>query len=236
MQPLINVPSRTEQVYRAIRASICDCSLEPGRHLVQEDLAEMLGVSRQPVQQAMLLLKNDGLVVESGGRGLFVAPVERESIEHHYQIRLVLDQLAVRLVAERSRQDAGFKARLRREGDAILAVGKGAEQAGSAAEAVRHDVQFHSFIYDMTGNPLIRPTAESHWLFLRRVMIGVLLHAARGPLVWAQHEHILDLLVAGEVERVVTLATDHVLGAQQALIAAMESGKAEYIFGAGRTS
>lgn len=84
----------------------------------------------------------------------------------------------------------------------------------------------------MAGNLLIRPTAESHWLFLRRVMIGVLLHAARGPLVWAQHEHILDLLVAGEVDRAVTLASDHVLGAQQALIAAMESGKADHLFGA----
>ncbi|ETX27823.1 GntR family transcriptional regulator [Roseivivax isoporae] len=236
MKPLVNAPSRTEQVYHAIRESICDCSLEPGMHLVQEDLAGTLGVSRQPVQQAMLLLKNDGLVVESGGRGLFVAPIDRESMEHHYQIRLVLDQLAVRLVAERSRQDAAFKARLRREGDAILAIGKGAEQAGSAAEAVRHDVQFHSFIYDMAGNPLIRPTAESHWLFLRRIMIGVLLHAARGPLVWAQHEHILDLLVAGEVDRAVTLATDHVLGAQQALIEAMEAGKADHLFGAATLS
>ena len=218
MRPLVNAPSRTEQVYHAIRESICDCSLEPGMHLVQEDLAETLGVSRQPVQQAMLLLKNDGLVVESGGRGLFVAPIDRASIEHHYQIRLVLDQLAVRLVAERSREDPGFKAQLRREGDAIMAIGKGAEQAGRAAEAVRHDVEFHSFVYDMSGNPLIRPTAEGHWLFLRRVMIAVLLHAARGPLVWAQHEHILDLLVAGEVDRAMTLATDHVLGAQRALI------------------
>ena len=93
MKPLVNAPSRTEQVYHAIRESICDCSLEPGMHLVQEDLAGTLGVSRQPVQQAMLLLKNDGLVVESGGRGLFVAPIDRESMEHHYQIRLVLDQL-----------------------------------------------------------------------------------------------------------------------------------------------
>lgn len=231
MQPLSNVPSRTEQVYRAIRDGICDCRLEPGTHLIQEELAATLGVSRQPVQQAMLLLKNDGLVVESSGRGLFVAPIDREGMEHHYQIRLVLDQLAVRLVAERARADQTFKARLRREGDAILVSGKGAEQAGSATEAVRHDVAFHSFIYDMSGNPQIGPTAENHWLFLRRVMIGILTHTSRGPLVWAQHEHILDLLVAGEVDRAVTLATDHVTGAQQSLIAALASGNADRLFG-----
>lgn len=230
MQPLSSMPSRTEQVYHAIRESICDCVLEPGTHLVQEDLAATLGVSRQPVQQAMLLLKNDGLVVESGGRGLYVAPIDRAGMEHHYQIRLVFDQLAARLVAQRAGADPAFRARLRQEGDAILAIGKGAERAGSAAEAVRHDVAFHSIIYDLSGNPLIRPAAEAHWLFLRRVMIGVLLHAARGPLVWAQHAQILDALVAGDVERSVELATVHVTGAQQALIEAMDSGAVGRLF------
>ncbi|SMX33135.1 GntR family transcriptional regulator [Maliponia aquimaris] len=231
MQRLSSVPSRTEQVYHSVRESICDCILEPGTHLVQEELAATLGVSRQPIQQAMLLLKNDGLVVESGGRGLFVAPIDRAGMEHHYQIRLVLDQLATRLVAERARSDPGFQSRLRREGDAILAVGKGAEKSGSAAEAVRHDVAFHTFIYDMSGNPLIQPTAEAHWLFLRRVMIGVLLHARRGPLVWAQHQHILDALVAGDVEGAVSLATEHVTGAQNALLQSMASGAADHLFG-----
>ncbi|MFN3937502.1 MAG: GntR family transcriptional regulator [Gemmobacter sp.] len=227
MQPLSSVPSRTEQVYHAIRESICDCVLAPGTHLVQEDLAATLGVSRQPVQQAMLLLKNDGLVVETGGRGLYVAPVERDDMVHHYQIRLVLDQLAARLVAERARSDASFADRLQTEGAAILAAGKGAERAGGAAEAVRHDVAFHSFLYDMSGNPLIRPAAEAHWLFLRRVMIGVLLHAARGPLVWAQHERILEALAAGKVDEGIALATEHVTGAQAALIDAMASDAAE---------
>lgn len=230
MQPLLNVPSRTEQVYQAIRDSICDCSLEPGMHLVQEDLAATLGVSRQPVQQAMLLLKNDGLVVERGGRGLYVAPIDLESMAHHYQIRLVLDQLAARLVAERADSDSTFKARLRAEGDVILAAGSGAEQGGSAADAVNHDVAFHSFIYEMSGNPEIAKTAEAHWLFLRRVMIGIMLHAARGPIVWAQHRDILDALVAGNVEHGVELATEHVTGAQQALIEAMAKSDGGKLF------
>ncbi|APX90811.1 hypothetical protein BV394_14730 [Brevirhabdus pacifica] len=232
MQKLSSIPSRTEQVYHSVREDICDCILAPGTHLVQEELAAALGVSRQPIQQAMLLLKNDGLVVESGGRGLYVAPIDRAGMQHHYQIRLVLDQLAARLVAERSRADQGFKARLRREGDAILAAGNGAEKSGGVAEAVRHDVDFHTFIYDMSGNPLIKPTAEAHWLFLRRVMIGVLLHAKRGPLVWAQHHEILDALVAGDADGAVARAAEHVTGAEEALSAAMASGQTDHLFNA----
>lgn len=97
---------------------------------------------------------------------------------------------------------------------------------------MRHDEAFHNFIYDLSGNPQIRPTAEAHWLFLRRVMIGVLLHAERGPLVWTQHHGILNALVSGDAAQAVALATDHVLGAQQALIEAMASGKADHLFGA----
>ena len=230
MQKLSSLPSRTEQVYQTVRESICDCVLEPGTHLVQEELAAKLGVSRQPVQQAMLLLKNDGLVVESGARGLYVAPIDREGIEHHYQIRLVLDQLAAGLVAERAYGDEAFRTRLRREGDAILATGSGALQEGTAAEAVRHDVAFHTFIYTMSGNPLIETTAAAHWLFLRRVMIGVLLHAKRGQLVWSQHEEILDALVAGDVGASVALATEHVAGAKDALVAAMSAEGADRLF------
>lgn len=199
-------------------------------HLVQEDLAATLGVSRQPVQQAMLLLKNDGLVVERGGRGLFVAPLDRESMAHHYQIRLVLDQLAARLVAEKAAQDDAFKEKLIKAGKDILSSGSSEAAGGSAAAAVRHDVAFHSMIYDFSGNPFIGPTLDSHWIFLRRVMVGILKHAERGALVWEQHADILASLVSGDADAAVALATDHVLGAQKALLETLASDDAESFF------
>ncbi len=53
---LQTAPSLTEQVYDAIVDEISDGRLAPGMHLVQEQLARRLGVSRQPVQQAMARL------------------------------------------------------------------------------------------------------------------------------------------------------------------------------------
>jgi len=66
-------------------------------------------------------------------------------------------------------------------------------------------------------------TAEPHWYFLRRVMVAVLMHADRGTIVWDQHKEILDAAVAGDVERVDALASDHITGAQNALFAALET-------------
>ncbi|MCB1389860.1 MAG: GntR family transcriptional regulator [Rhodobacteraceae bacterium] len=220
MQPLASTPSRTELVYQTIRDSIRDCRLEPGRHLVQEELAAMLGVSRQPIQQAMLLLKTDGLVVESGARGLYVAPLDPEAIGHHYQIRLVFDQLAAELVAARAAGSADFARELRRRGESILDEGEQARSV-SAAEAVSHDVRFHTFLYEMSGNPLIAPAADMHWNFLRRVMVAVLLHAERGPVVWMQHRDILESLIAGQGGEARERVTAHILGAKEALFAAL---------------
>lgn len=221
MRPLASVRSRTEQVYETIRDSIYAGQLTAGTHLVQEDLASALGVSRQPVQQAMLLLKNDGLVVELGARGLHVAPLEPDAVVHHYQIRIVLDQLAARLVAERVNASPDFAQGLRRAGERILKEGERAQEGGSAAEAVAHDVKFHSLIYDQSGNPFLAATAQPHWNYLRRVMIAVLLHAERGPIVWRQHRDILETLLAGDVQGSELIVADHILGAQSALLGAM---------------
>lgn len=221
MQPLATAPSRAEQVYNAIRDSICDGKMAPGTHLVQEELAATLGVSRQPVQQALLLLKNERLVVELGARGLYVAPLNADDVIHHYQIRIVLDQLAARLVTERAAASPAFAAELARRGAAILSEGEGARNRSNAPDAVSHDVQFHSFIYKMSGNPFIADTAAAHWNYLRRVMVAVLLHAERGEVVWRQHREILDALLAGDPAASEQMAAEHVLGAQNALLRAL---------------
>ena len=71
---IANAPDLVEQVYRALLDAISDGSLAPGSRLGQEDIAARLAVSRQPVLQALRLLKKDGLVLDAPGRGLLVAP------------------------------------------------------------------------------------------------------------------------------------------------------------------
>ncbi len=73
-------PDLVEQVYRALLDAISDGSLAPGARLTQEDIAEQLAVSRQPVLQALRLLKKDGLVLDAPGRGVLVAPLDADAI------------------------------------------------------------------------------------------------------------------------------------------------------------
>ena len=101
LDPVRSEPALIDQVHDQLVAAISSGQLEPGQRLTQERVAEMLGVSRQPVSHALQLLKHSGLVIEHGKRGLAVAPLDGERIRHLYQVREALDGLAARLAALR---------------------------------------------------------------------------------------------------------------------------------------
>ena len=68
MPPLKTQPNLTERVYQRILSDIVGGELPELARLIQDDLARDLGVSRQPVQQALLLLRNQGFVREAPTR------------------------------------------------------------------------------------------------------------------------------------------------------------------------
>ncbi|WP_165784284.1 GntR family transcriptional regulator [Zhengella mangrovi] len=214
-------PSLTDQVYSVIVDEICSGRLPEGAHLVQEQLAARLGVSRQPVQQAMALLKSDGLVEEIGRRGLYVTPLDIDLMRQHYEVRAVLDGMATRMAAEQVRRSPGTATTLAERGKTILAQGQSAVANGDLAEQVRHDEAFHTLIYDHSGNALVARTAEPHWRFLRRAM-GEVLRSAKLPAdIWRQHADILDAVLAGDAEKAERLAVDHDLNASETLYDAL---------------
>jgi len=223
MKHIVSSPSRTEQVYEQLKHSIADCSLAPGSHLIQEELANIFAVSRQPIQQALVLLKNDGLVVEHGARGLYVTPLDKDETIDRYDIRLLLDRFSIMQVCAKVKADTNFKDVVRRSLSKILDEGKDALNSSNVSDAVEHDIAFHTAFYDLSGNSAIGKTAAPHWVFLKRVMHAVLLHAERGMLVWEQHNQILEAAIQGDEEKCNLLVRDHVLGAQQALFAAIDS-------------
>ena len=82
MKLLETQPKLVEQVFDAILEEITSGRLRPGARVIQEQLAKELGVSRQPVQQALLLLRNQGVLQDAPGRGLQVAPLDLDYVRN----------------------------------------------------------------------------------------------------------------------------------------------------------
>jgi len=202
-------PALAEQVYEAILDEICGGRLTPGTHLKQEELATRLGVSRQPVQQAMALLKADGLVEEVGKRGLRVSHLDIDLMHHHYEVRALLDGLAARRCARRLAKDEAARKTFEQQARTILADGNRAVTESDVPEMIRQDEALHRLFYEACGNPLLPATAEPHWRFLRRVMGDVLRKAEPPRDIWLQHEAIVDTTLKGKSKRAEKLMRKH---------------------------
>src|SRR5207302_10949382 len=107
MIPLDPLPNLIDQVYARILEAIIDRSLPPGHRIRQNELADKLGVSRQPVSHALHLLHRQGLVSESGRRGFEVIRLHPERIRQLYEVLGAVDALAAKLAAARAKTDAG---------------------------------------------------------------------------------------------------------------------------------
>ena len=218
MVQLQTQPTLVEQVVNAIVSEIVDGDLPANARLIQDELARAYGVSRQPVQQALLLLRDRGLVREAPGRGLIVSPLDVDFVRNLYEVRAMLDGLAARLAAERG------AARAKDEGQAFIDAGRAAVASGSLSAQIEADMRFHAFINELSGNPLIGETTAPHWPYLRRVMGEVLRDDEQMPeVILEEHVAILDAIVAGKGTQAETLSREHILRAANIFVARLKA-------------
>lgn len=216
---LETAPDLVDQVYRALLDAISAGALAPGQRVTQEELAERLAVSRQPVMQALRLLKRDGFVQDAPlagnagrSRGLQVTPLNPAWIAQVYEVRGALDTLAARLAAER-------RAHI---DPALIEQGRQAVDTGDIKAMIDADLAFHRALYQASANPLIEQSALLHWHHIRRAMGEALQHDGLRDPVWDEHAAIAQAVAQGDVARAEALMREHshqatlYLGAQAA--------------------
>lgn len=194
-----STPDLVDQVYRSLLDAISEGAMKPGTRIMQEDIADQLGVSRQPVLQALRLLKKDGFVLDAPGRGVLVAPLDVAWLVQIYQVRSALDALAARLAA-----------RVRYQLDPrLLSEGHTAARSNDVKAMMAADAQFHAAIYAASGNPLIAQSAQLHWHHIRRAMGAVLQLSTMRESIWDEHEAITQAISAGDENLAETLIRQH---------------------------
>jgi DNA-binding GntR family transcriptional regulator len=214
-------PSLAEQVVEAITDEIVSGVLRSGSRLIQDELAEAYGVSRQPVQQALMLLRGYGLVQGAPGRGLIVAPLDAGFVRDLYEMRAVLDGLAARLAAERASHQAAS------QGPAYIAAGREAVRSGLVHRQIETDIAFHRFLSRLSGNALIDETMAPHWPYLKRVMADMLQREDGMPRsVWDDHEAILAAVIESRGDAAEMLSRNHITRAAAVFVRLLEAQQA----------
>ena len=213
----------SERVLTALKRGILTLQLRPGEALVERQLAQQLGVSTTPVRSALQQLAHEGLITLSPNRGAVVRRLTARDIKEIFDLREVLEPLAVRLA-------------LPRLGEAELTAARAAlEHSSDALEASDFVVfaecnrEFHATFIRACGNERLQAILAG--LHSQTQFIGALGWKFRDSATseHEQHVRILEAVLRRETGEAEAAARDHVTrGRTQFLLALglLEQGEA----------
>ncbi|GAA4950687.1 GntR family transcriptional regulator [Algibacter agarivorans] len=135
----------SQPIYLKLKEMILNGELKQGEKIIQEKIAESLGVSRTPLMKALLALENEYLVESIPRRGVFIKSFDKKEMIDIYICREALEGMAARLLAEA--QDDKIVKQLKRCFTPFLKKKKINIEAYSKA-----DEKFHSLLITLTGN------------------------------------------------------------------------------------
>jgi DNA-binding GntR family transcriptional regulator len=190
-----------QAVYDAIIELIVNGTLEPGRHLVESELAEYLGVSRQPVREALQRLQTDGWVDLRPGQGAFVHTPTKDEADQLLSVRAVLETYAAKLAAERATsKDVEHLWKLQQDGLDALAK-------EDTEGLVRANSVLHRQITAVGGNAVLADHIE---LVERRVQWYYHpIAQPRGHDAWNEHAELIKAIAAQDAELAGTIMARH---------------------------
>lgn len=208
-------------VYDRLRRDIVEGRYPPGTRLVEQRLAEALGVSRTPVREAMRRLESEGLVVVERNRGAHVRPLTAGEIGDLYEVRARLEAYGAELAARRA--SPSDVAELRGAAEAFADAALVARSAGDRdVDVVRAlddaNGRFHHLLHRASRHDRIRQllagAVDASLVFqaLQRFEPAELDRSA------LFHHLIVDAVEAGEEARAGRLMMEHVLQGRDALL------------------
>lgn len=204
--PLAGPATRADWVDRRLRAAILSGELAPGQKLVAGPLAARLAVSATPLREAIQRLAATGLVDIEPQRGARVAAASARDAEEIYELRALLDPLALR--DSLAHGDAAHRAAIE---DAFARMIASARDGADVVESLDRHAAFHATLLER---------CRSRWL--KRLTALLADHSQRYAFLAlgaadgrghhdavAEHRALRDAAIAGRAERAAALLRVH---------------------------
>jgi DNA-binding GntR family transcriptional regulator len=187
--------SARDQAYAVLRAAIVGAELEPGRRLSENQLAELIGVSRTPVRDALARLRDERLVAIVPQLGTFVTYIDEEAVADAHFVREALEVGAVRMTAQRADDEAlrALNGNLAGQEDAVA--------ADDAEAFARLDDDFHRRLCDLSGREVAWRLSERTRGQLDRVRLLSLPEAGYRDQMLTEHRAVVAAVAAHDAPR-----------------------------------
>ncbi|MGE2832629.1 GntR family transcriptional regulator [Mycobacterium sp. SMC-4] len=196
-------PVLRDRVYATLEDLIVRRVLAPGERLLENELAAQLGVSRNPVREALTMLARAGWVDIHPRNGAYVHAPTSDEIDDFFDMRTLLESYAAERAATRVTGDQlDILEEIWREGVAAV-------EAGDIQGVVSANSSFHSRISEWSGNAMLHSTLSLMKKRVRWYFSSVA--DVRGMASWNEHRRIIDALRARDSAHASTLMRAHTI-------------------------
>ncbi len=190
-----------DRVYEALLELITTRALQPGQHLVESELAGHLGVSRQPVREALQRLSTEGWVDLRPAQGAFVHEPTEDEADQLLTVRTLLETEAARLAA------AHVHAEAITELEKLCAEGERAVAADDVDGAVAMNARLHAKVMELAGNAVLAELAAQVDRRVRWYYTPVA--RQRGRQSWTEHRELIAAIGEGDEQRATAVMRAH---------------------------
>lgn len=207
-----------QEAYLYLQHALRTGRYKPGERLISEEIAAEIGMSRMPVREAFRRLAADGLVTLRPNRGCVVAGLSFDELYETFEIRSVLEGLAVRLATPKMTEEH-FE-----ELERLLDRMERAGHSGSSDWVLRHQ-EFHSAIYTLSGRPkLIRQISALHVVI--EPYMRIWFDYVNKPLsAREEHDQLIKVLALKDCAKAEEVMRKHILETAPTLANYVNSGR-----------
>lgn len=175
-----------ELVFNTIKSAILSGKLSPGERLLENHIAETLGVSRTPVREALRMLKTENLVELIPRKGAQVLEMSKKDIKNVLEVRSALEALAVSLACVRMTNEEIERLKEQQK-KFILAC-----QTSDYENMSLNDELFHDIIFAATQNDKLTQMFSNLRMQLYRYRLAYFKSNGLQNIAISQHEEIIN--------------------------------------------
>ena len=194
------------QIERDLREAIIRLDLRPGSRLSEQDIANRLGVSRQPVREALIALGKSQLVEIRPNRGTVVVRISARQMMEARFVREAIEVAVARRACEH------FESWTRRKLEGIMGKQKAAMSIADHNAFRKEDEQFHIALADGAGCALAWRAIADIKSHMDRVCNLQLRNPASMQNLIDQHENILAAIDARDADAAADAMRVHLNG------------------------
>ena len=195
-----------DYAYRVLKDNIMTLNLKPGELLSEADLSEKLGISRTPIREVLIRLKNEHLIEVKPQTGTYISLIDANLIEEAMFMRYTLEKEVLKTVSNNINDNLLIELEKNLFAQKLIA-----NRDDSAIEFHKLDKKFHELLFEGSNKKNIWNSILNISTHYNRMRLLFEMQANKEEII-NQHEEYLNIIKNKSLDDIDKIVTYHIKG------------------------